>query len=44
MSAMIPLGRAGTADETAGTAAMLAYPEADYVNGQITVCGGGFEA
>ncbi|HEY7010362.1 MAG TPA: SDR family oxidoreductase [Jatrophihabitantaceae bacterium] len=41
---MIPLGRAGTPDEAAGSVVMLTYPEADYVSGQILVTGGGFEA
>lgn len=44
MSAMIPLARPGTPDEAAGAVAMFTYPEADYVSGQIIVCGGGFEA
>ncbi|CNK03579.1 short-chain dehydrogenase/reductase SDR [Mycobacterium tuberculosis] len=41
---MIPLGRPGTPDEAAGAVAMLTYPEADYVSGQLLVAGGGFEA
>jgi 3-oxoacyl-[acyl-carrier protein] reductase len=44
MKAMIPLGRAGTPDEAAGSVVMLTYPESDYVSGQIIVTGGGFEA
>lgn len=43
LSAMIPLGRAGTPDEAAGSVVMLTYPEADYVSGQVLVTGGGFE-
>lgn len=39
----IPLGRAGTPDEAAGSVVMLTYPEADYVSGQVIVTGGGFE-
>ncbi|TCP41245.1 3-oxoacyl-[acyl-carrier protein] reductase [Tamaricihabitans halophyticus] len=39
----IPLGRAGTPEEAAGAVAMLTYPEADYVSGQVLVTGGGFE-
>jgi 3-oxoacyl-[acyl-carrier protein] reductase len=40
---MIPLGRAGTAEEAAGSVVMLTYPEADYVSGQVIVTGGGIE-
>jgi 3-oxoacyl-[acyl-carrier protein] reductase len=40
---MIPLGRPGTPDEAAGSVVMFAYPEADYVSGQIIVTGGGWE-
>jgi 3-oxoacyl-[acyl-carrier protein] reductase len=43
MKSMIPLGRAGTTEEAAGSVVMLTYPEADYVSGQIIVTGGGFE-
>lgn len=43
MEQMIPLGRPGTPDEAAGSVVMLTYPEADYVSGQIMVCGGGYE-
>ena len=39
----IPLGRAGTPDEAAGSIVMLTYPEADYVSGQVLITGGGFE-
>jgi NAD(P)-dependent dehydrogenase (short-subunit alcohol dehydrogenase family) len=39
----IPLGRAGTPDEAAGSVVMFTYPEADYVSGQVIVTGGGFE-
>ncbi|URM95516.1 SDR family oxidoreductase [Actinomadura madurae] len=39
----IPLGRAGTPAEAAGSVVMLTYPEADYVSGQILVTGGGAE-
>lgn len=39
----IPLGRAGTPEEAAGSVAMLTYPEADYVSGQVLLTGGGFE-
>jgi 3-oxoacyl-[acyl-carrier protein] reductase len=39
----IPLGRAGTPEEAAGSVVMLTYPEADYVSGQVIITGGGFE-
>jgi 3-oxoacyl-[acyl-carrier protein] reductase len=39
---MIPLGRAGTVDEAAGSVYLLCSPEADYVSGQTLVCGGGW--
>jgi 3-oxoacyl-[acyl-carrier protein] reductase len=39
----IPLGRAGTPEEAAGSVVMLTYPEADYISGQVLVTGGGFE-
>ena len=40
----IPLGRAGTPDEAAGAVYLFCIPESDYVSGQVTVCGGGFNA
>jgi len=40
-AAMIPLGRAGTAEEAAGAVYLLCTPEADYISGQVIVCGGG---
>jgi 3-oxoacyl-[acyl-carrier protein] reductase len=42
MAAMIPLGRGGTPEEAAGAIVMLCYPEANYVSGELLVCGGGF--
>ncbi|WAJ44333.1 SDR family oxidoreductase [Mycobacterium sp. Aquia_216] len=39
----IPLGRAGTPEEAAGSVVMFTYPEANYVSGQVLVTGGGFE-
>jgi len=39
----IPLGRAGTPEEAAGSVVMFTYPESDYVSGQVLVTGGGFE-
>ena len=38
---MIPLGRAGTTEEAAGAVYLLCTPEADYISGQVIVCGGG---
>ncbi|WP_052668438.1 SDR family NAD(P)-dependent oxidoreductase [Nitriliruptor alkaliphilus] len=37
----IPLGRAGTPAEAAGSVYLLCIPESDYVSGQTLVCGGG---
>jgi 3-oxoacyl-[acyl-carrier protein] reductase len=42
MEAMIPLGRAGTAEEAAGAVYLLCLPESDYISGQTVVCAGGF--
>ena len=41
MSAMIPMGRAGTADEAAGSIYLFCIPESNYVSGQILLVGGG---
>ncbi|WP_417318537.1 SDR family NAD(P)-dependent oxidoreductase [Emcibacter sp.] len=38
---MIPMGRAGTADEAAGAVYLLTTPESDYISGQMIICGGG---
>jgi len=38
---MIPLGRAGTSAEAAGSVYLLCIPESDYVSGQTVICGGG---
>lgn len=38
---MIPLGRAGTPDEAAGSVFLFCLPESDYISGQTIVCGGG---
>lgn len=40
--AMIPMRRAGTAEEAAGGVWMFCVPESDYVSGQTLVVGGGF--
>ena len=39
--AMIPLGRAGTPEEAAGSVYLLCIPESDYVSGQVLIVGGG---
>jgi len=38
----IPLGRAGTPAEAAGSVYLFCIPESDYVSGQVVICGGGF--
>ncbi|HEY2096465.1 MAG TPA: SDR family oxidoreductase [Pseudonocardia sp.] len=40
--ATIPLRRAGTPAEAAGSVYLLCIPESDYVSGQVVICGGGF--
>jgi 3-oxoacyl-[acyl-carrier protein] reductase len=42
MEQQIPLGRAGTPEEAAGSVYLLCLPESDYISGQTLVCGGGF--
>lgn len=42
MEASIPLGRAGTPAEAAGSVYLFCIPESDYVSAQTVVCGGGF--
>jgi 3-oxoacyl-[acyl-carrier protein] reductase len=42
MEQMIPLGRAGTPSEAAGSVYLFCLPESDYVSGQTLVCAGGF--
>jgi 3-oxoacyl-[acyl-carrier protein] reductase len=37
----IPLGRAGTPEEAAGSVYLFCIPESDYISGQILVCDGG---
>lgn len=39
--AMIPLGRAGTPEEAAGSVYLLCQPESDYISGQVLLVGGG---
>src|SRR3546814_11364877 len=38
---MVPLGRAGTVEEAAGSIYLLCSPESDYVSGQLLEVGGG---
>jgi 3-oxoacyl-[acyl-carrier protein] reductase len=42
MERMIPLGRAGTPMEAAGSVYLFCIPESDYVSAQTVVCGGGY--
>jgi 3-oxoacyl-[acyl-carrier protein] reductase len=39
----IPLGRAGTPEEAAGAVYILCLPEANYISGQVLICGGGYQ-
>ncbi len=41
MDRMIPLGRAGTPEEAAGSVYLFCSPESNYISGQVVVCGGG---
>jgi 3-oxoacyl-[acyl-carrier protein] reductase len=41
ISALTPLGRAGTVQEAAGAVYLLCIPESDYITGEVLVCGGG---
>lgn len=41
MSALIPLGRAGTAEEAANGVYLFCIPESDYISGQTIIVGGG---
>ena len=40
---LIPLGRAGTAEEAAGAVYLMCLPESNYISGQVLVCGGGYD-
>jgi 3-oxoacyl-[acyl-carrier protein] reductase len=42
MEQMIPLGRAGTPAEAAGSVYLFCIPESDYISAQTVICGGGF--
>jgi 3-oxoacyl-[acyl-carrier protein] reductase len=39
---LIPMGRAGTAQEAAGGVYLFCTPESDYISGQTIIVGGGF--
>ncbi|MEZ5450196.1 MAG: SDR family oxidoreductase [Thiolinea sp.] len=39
---MIPMRRAGTTDEAAGSVWLFCVPESDYISGQTVIVGGGF--
>lgn len=41
ISAMTPLGRAGTVEEAAGAVYLFCIPESDYITGEVLVCSGG---
>lgn len=41
IEATVPLGRAGTPEEAAGSVFMYCIPESDYVSGQVIACSGG---
>jgi 3-oxoacyl-[acyl-carrier protein] reductase len=41
LKTMVPLGRAGTVDEAAGSVYLLCIPESDYISGQVLIVGGG---
>ncbi|MBB6125306.1 SDR family NAD(P)-dependent oxidoreductase [Sphingobium subterraneum] len=38
---MVPLGRAGHAEEAAGGVYLMCIPESDYISGQVLIVGGG---
>lgn len=40
-NSLIPLGRAGTPEEAADAVYLFCSPEANYISGQVIVCGGG---
>jgi len=41
---LVPLGRAGTAEEAAGSVYMFCIPESNYVTGETLICSGGFHS
>ena len=42
LEALIPLGRAGTAEEAAGAVSLFCLPESNYISGEVVICGGGY--
>ena len=44
MERNVPLGRAGTPEEAAGSVYLFCIPESDYVSGQVLMCSGGLTA
>ena len=43
MEQLIPLGRPGTPEEAAGAVYLLCLPEANYISGEVVICGGGYK-
>ncbi|OYX36562.1 MAG: 3-oxoacyl-ACP reductase [Caulobacterales bacterium 32-69-10] len=41
LKTMVPLGRAGTPEEAAGSVYMMCSPDSDYVSGEVLLVGGG---
>lgn len=41
LKTMVPLGRAGTPEEAAGSVYLLCIPESDYISGEVVLVGGG---
>jgi 3-oxoacyl-[acyl-carrier protein] reductase len=41
LSRLVPLGRAGTVTEAAGSVYLMCIPESDYISGQVLLVGGG---
>ena len=41
LSRLIPLGRAGTTTEAAGSVYLMCIPESDYISGEVLLVGGG---
>lgn len=41
LKTMVPLGRAGTPQEAAGSVYLLCIPESDYISGEVVLVGGG---
>jgi 3-oxoacyl-[acyl-carrier protein] reductase len=41
LSRLVPLGRAGTTTEAAGSVYLMCIPESDYISGEVLLVGGG---